>query len=407
MNVWDDILNYPLIDTRNEISDSTLVLIQNNPEFSENFTYNSDGFIFAPINIILFIVILLLAKIFLKYLKKSFKVLHIDDKQFKIEGREFALWKLIRQFVYSIVFYSCFQSLSVNNVDINLGNILIYDFIRIGNFHVSVYHIFLIVVVLFIAKFILNFLKIYLLKRVSKRKHLDKGTEFVIIQLVKYVVYTMAFIVIIRSFGIGLDLLIGGVGALVLGMSLGLQDVFKDFFSGLLLLFEGATKVGDIIEIQNYNGEENFIATIKEINLRTTKVETRDDKTLIIPNSALTHQSVNNWSFDNPLIRFHIPISVHYSSDVELVKRVLVKCAQEHPKVKNTKPIFVRLLNFGNYGLEMDLVFFTEQNFYIEIYKSEIRFAIEKEFKAKGIIVPYPQQDIYIKNLKDKEYLND
>lgn len=403
MNPWDDILNFPIIDTRDEVSDSTLVLLQNNPDFAENFTYNSDGFIFAPINIILFIVILLIGKIFLKYLRKSFKVLHIDDKQIKIEGREFALWKLIKQLVYFIVFYACFQSLNINNDDINLGNILVYDFIRIGEFHVSVYHIFLVVVVIFIAKLILNFLKIYLLKRVSKSKHLDKGTEFVIIQLVKYVVYTIAIIVIVRSFGIGLDLLLGGSAALLVGIGLGLQDIFKDFLSGLLLLFEGATKVGDIIEIQNYNGEENFIATIREINLRTTKVETRDDKTLIIPNSVLTHQSVNNWSFDNPLIRFHIPISVHYDSDVELVKQVLVKCAQEHPKVKNTKPIFVRLLNFGNYGLEMDLVFYAEQNFYIEIYKSEIRFAIEREFREQGIKVPYPQQDIFIKNLNDNK----
>jgi len=403
MDAWDDILNFPLVDTRDEISDSTLFLIQNNPEFAENFTYNSDGFILAPINILLFLFIFLMGKIFLKYLKKSFKVLHIDDKQFKIEGREFALWKLIRQFVYFIIFYACFQSLDINNDDINLGNILVYDFIRIGEFHVSVYHIFLVVVVVFIAKLILNFLKVYLLKRVSKSKHLDKGTEFVIIQLVKYIVYTIAIIVIIRSFGIGLDLLLGGSAALLVGVGLGLQDIFKDFLSGLLLLFEGATKVGDIIEVQNYNGEENFIATIKEINLRTTKVQTRDDKTIIIPNSVLTHKSVNNWSFDNSLVRFKIPITIHYNSDVELVKQVLINCAQEHPKVKNTKPIFVRLLNFGNYGLELDLVFYAEQNFYIEIYKSEIRFAIEKEFRIHGIKVPYPQQDVYIKNLSDKK----
>jgi small-conductance mechanosensitive channel len=192
---------------------------------------------------------------------------------------------------------------------------------------------------------------------------------------------------------------LAGATALIVGISLGLQDVFKDFFSGLLLLFEGTTKVGDIIEIQNYNGENNFVATIKEVNLRTTKVETREDKTLIIPNSVLTHKSVNNWSFDNPIVRFHIDITIHYESDVELVKQILVKCAQEHTKVKNTKPVFVRLLNFGDYGLELDVVFYIEQNFYIEIYKSEIRFAIEKEFRTHGIRVPYPQQDVYIKNL--------
>jgi len=401
IHIWDDVLNYPLIDTRKELSDSTMLLIESNPELIENIASNPNGFIFAPINIILFAVILLLGKLFLKYLKRYFKKLHIDDKQFKIEGREFAVWKLIRQVIYFLIFYACFQSLNINNNNIDFGNVLIYEFIRIGKFHVAVYHLFLVIVIIFIAKIILNFLGLYLLKRVSKRTNLDQGTEFVILQLAKYVIYTIAIIVILRSFGIGLELLLGGSAALLVGFGLGLQDIFKDFLSGLLLLFEGTTKVGDVIEISNYNGELNFVAIIKEINLRTTKVKTRDDKTLIVPNSILTHKSVNNWSFDTALTRFQIQISVHYNSDLDLVRQILIKCAQEHPKVKNTKPVFVRLMNFGNYGLELDLVFWAEQNFYIEIYKSEIRFAIEKEFRANGIKVPYPQSDVYIKNLGD------
>ena len=323
-----------------------------------------------------------MGKIFLKYLRKSFKVLHIDDKQFKIEGREFALWKLIKQLVYFTIFYACFQSLNFNNEDINLGNILIFDFIRIGQFHVSVYHIFLIVVVLFIAKLILNFLKIYLHKRVSKKTHFDKGTEFVIIQLVKYVVYTVAIIVIVRSFGIGLDLLLGGSAALLVGIGLGLQDIFKDFLSGLLLLFEGTIKVGDIIELPSENLGEANVATIEEINLRTTKVKTREGKTLILPNSVLTHQSVNNWSYDDKLTRFSISLSVAYKSDMDLVKQILI--------------------NFGDNGLEMDLVFWADQNFYIEIYKSEIRFAINEEFNKHNVVIPFPQSDVYIKNINDK-----
>ena len=403
MHIWDDILNFPIIDTRsNGISDSTMNLIENNPELIGNFSSNEKGFIFTPINIILFVAIILLGKLFIKYLKRYFKFLHLDDKQFKIEGREFAVWKLIKQIIYFLIFYACFQSLNINNDNIDFGNVLVYEFIRIGSFHVAVYHIFLIVVVIFVAKILLNFLRIYMLKSVSKRTNIDQGTQFVIIQLVKYVIYTIAIIIIIRSFGIGLDLLLGGSAALLVGFGLGLQDIFKDFLSGLLLLFENNTKVGDTIEISNYNGELNFVARIKEINLRTTKVETRDEKTLIIPNSILTHKSVNNWSYGANLTRFQIPISVHYNSDIEMVKALLVQCAQEHPKVKNTKPVFVRLMNFGDYGLELDLVFWAEQNFYIEIYKSEIRFAIEKVFKAHGIKVPYPQSEVYIKNLGDK-----
>lgn len=407
MKIWEDILNYPIIDTRSEVlSDSTKQEILNNAELSNMIDLDkTEGFVFSPVNIIAFIIIFILAKIFLKYLKRYFKLLHLDDKQFKIEGREFTLWKLIKQLVYFLMFYLMFQSLNINNDDINLSSLLVYDFIRIGTFHIAVYHIFLVVVVVFLAKLSLNFLKLYLLKRVAKRTHLDRGTEYIIIQIAKYIIYTLSGIVILRSFGIGLDLLLGGATALLVGLGLGIQDIFKDFMSGLLLLFEGTTKVGDVIELNNLSGtvDDNFVATITEINLRTTKVKTREGKTLIVPNSVLTHQMVNNWTYDDDLTRFTIKVSVAYGSDIDLVKQILVKCAQEHPKVKNTKPIFVRLLNFGDNGLEMDLVFWADQNFYIEIYKSEIRFAINKEFEKYGVVIPFPQQDVYVKNFKESK----
>ncbi|MDX1348844.1 MAG: mechanosensitive ion channel [Putridiphycobacter sp.] len=384
MGLWDDILNFPLVDTRKVINEGT---------DTETIT----GFIFSPINIIVFVAIFLAGKLLLKYLKRYFKILQLDSKHLTIEGREIALWKLIKQVVYFIVFYACFQSLNINNTSIDFANVLTYELVRIGAFHLAIYHLFLTAFVLFIARIFINFIKLYLLKRVAKRAQIDQGTEFVIIQLAKYIIYTIAIIVILQSFGLSMSLLLGGSAALLVGVGLGMQDIFKDFIAGLLLLFEGSNKVGDIVEINNYNGESNFIAKIKQINLRTTKVETRDNKTLIIPNSTLTHQSVNNWSFSTSIIRFQIPVTIHYNSDVDLAKDILVQCAQAHPRVKNTQPVFVRLINFGKDGLELDLVFWAEQNFYIDIYKSEIRFAIEREFRKHNISFPYPQTDVHIK----------
>jgi small-conductance mechanosensitive channel len=401
MNIWDDILNRPILDTRDSLFSDSVSVALNNLDIPEGMQGDDSGFVFAPINLILFIVIFIIGKLALKYLKRYFKVLHLDDKQIKIEGREFALWKIIKQFIYFLIFYACFQSLNINNDNIDLGNILVYDFVKIGNFHISVYHIFLVSVVLFIARLFINFLKVYLLKKVSKHSKIDQGSQFVIIQLAKYITYTIAIIVIVRSFGIRLDLLIGGSAALLVGVGLGLQDVFRDFISGLILLFESSTKVGDVVEIEHVIGENSMIAKIKEINLRTTKVITRDEKTLIIPNSILTQRTVNNWSYtDNPT-RFQIPISVHYNTELEIVKEILVNCALQHPKVKNNHPIFVRMLKFGDYGLELDLVFYAEQMFYVDMVKSEIMFAIEKEFKKHGIVVPYPQSEVYIKNFSE------
>lgn len=356
------------------------------------------GFMLTPLNLILFFVIFLLGKILLRYLRRYFKALELTKKSIKIEGREFALWKLIRQFIYLIIFYACFQSLKVTNSNIDFSNILKHEFTRVGDFHIAVYHLFVVVITIFISRILVNFLKLFINKNVNKKSTIDQGTEFVIIQLAKYIIYTIAIIVVIRSFGIGMDLLLGGLAAFVVALSLGLQDIFKDFFSGLLLLFEGTLKVGDIIEIPNYNNEDQFVARIQEINLRTSKVMTRNDSVLIVPNSKLTHEGINNWSYGSKLTRFQIPITVHYGVDLDLVKQLLIESAQKHPKVKKTKPVFVRLIDFGNHGLELDLVFWAEQNFYIEIHKSEIRFIIDKAFREAGIKIPYPQNDIHIKN---------
>ena len=106
-----------------------------------------------------------------------------------------------------------------------------------------------------------------------------------------------------------------------MGVGLGLQAIFQDYFSGLLLLFEGTVKVGDVLEIESINSNENFVARVVQINLRTSKVETRDEKVLVIPNSKLTQQSVINWSFGSPVTRFGIPITLRYGVDLELVKK--------------------------------------------------------------------------------------
>ncbi len=398
MNFWDDILNYPIIDTRHEtLSDSTRALIENNPELINNIKIDSGGIIFSPINIVLFIIIFIIGKIAFKFVKKYTRVFHLNDKQLKIEGREIAISKLIKQGIYFLIFMACLYSLNINNDGVNFTKILSFEFVRFNKFHIAVYHIFYIIIIIFIAKVLVNLLKIFLTKKISKSNSIDKGTEYVIIQLVKYLIYTISIIVIVRSFGISLDLLIGGSAALLVGIGLGLQKIFSDFLSGIILLFEGSSKVGDIVEITSFGkGDEGIVARITQINLRTTKVQTVNGKVLIIPNSLLSEGIVNNWSYGDPLTRSRVSVTVSYGTDIDLAKTLLTQCAVEHPAVIKTKPIRVLLDNFSERGIEMYLLFWAEQNYEIEIHKSDIRFAIEKAFRENNVSIPFPQRDIHI-----------
>ncbi len=358
--------------------------------------FELDGFTFRPLHIILMVFIFLLAKLFIKYIKRYFKALHLDEKQLKIEGREIAVWSLVKQLIYLLTFYLCFLSLKIKNPELNITSILSYEFIRIDRFHVAVYHLFLTAAIIFFARISLNFLKVLLGRSVLNDDRVDPGTRYIYLQLVKYLIYGITIIILLRSFGVDLDLFLTATTFLLVGVGLGLQNIFRDYFSGILLLFEGSIKVGDIIEIETLSNHDNFVAKVIQINLRTSKVETRNEKILVIPNSELTHKSVINWSVGTHITRFSIPITFHYGVDTNLVRAILIKAAQKHPKVLKSKKPIVRLLNFGDYGLEMDLIFWADQNLLIEILKSEIRFEINDQLTANGITVPYPQQDLHL-----------
>ncbi|MBI3134531.1 MAG: mechanosensitive ion channel [Bacteroidetes bacterium] len=344
-------------------------------------------------NLVVFAVLFLCGKLFIRFIKKYFNERQLTDKQLRFEGREIALWKLVKQVIWLVIIYIGFLSLRLNNSQLNITHILKFEFFRFETFHIAVYHIFVILAVIFIARIVLSFLKVWLLRTVNRNQNVDQGTQYIYIQLAKYLVYTFATIIILRSLGMNMTLFLGATAFLLVGVGVGLQHVFSMYFSGLLLLIEGSLKVGDIIEIP-LNGKD-IVAKIIEINLRTSKIETRDGMILVVPNNKLTHESVNNWTYGSQLTRFTIPVTVKYGTDLELVKEILIRCAAAHPSVSDQREVFVRFLNFGNNGLELDVVFWATQNFYIEIHKSDIRFAIEREFKKYDIIIPFKQVEIH------------
>ena len=183
------------------------------------------------------------------------------------------------------------------------------------------------------------------------------------------------------------------VDALLVGLGLGLQQIFQDIMSGIAILFEGSLKVGDIVEIQ-----DNIIGRVIEIGLRTSKIETRDNIIMVVPNSKFVTDIVINWSHMEKKTRFHIDVGVAYGSDVEKVSQVLLQCAEDINKISKTPPPFVRFSDFGNSSLDFQLYFWTTETFQVEYIKSEIRYKIDSAFRANGVHIPFPQRDVHIKS---------
>ncbi len=273
----------------------------------------------------------------------------------------------------------------------NFGEFLEYKLIETEDFDVTVYEI-LTILILFLA----TLLVMRLVKRVFRarvnNKEFDPGRSHAILQILKYVVYIAILMISFEVVGIKLTLLLAGSAALLVGLGLGLQQIFQDIMSGVAILFEGSLKVGDVVEIQ-----DNLVGRVIEIGLRTSKLETRDNIVMVVPNSKFVSDIVINWSHIEKRTRFHIDVGVAYGSDVEKVTRVLLQCANVDEKVSSMPKPFVRFNDFGNSSLDFQLYFWTTETFQVEYIKSEIRYKIDAAFRANGIHIPFPQRDVHIK----------
>jgi len=272
-----------------------------------------------------------------------------------------------------------------------LNNILDYKLLEFSGHTVTVFQLLLLTIILLIVKLVVHSIELIIKKR-SEMYELDEGKKFAIIKLIKYFIYVLALVLALESLGFDISLFLAGSAALLVGIGLGLQDIFKDLISGIIILFDGSIKVGDVIEV------ENLVGVVKEINVRTSKVRTRDGIIIIVPNSGFINRNVINWSNSNKLTRFKIDVGVAYGSDVRLVEKLLVECAEQNEMIPSRPKAFARFNNFGSSSLEFQVYFWTEKVWRIENIKSELRFAIDAAFRANNITIAFPQLDVHVKS---------
>ncbi|MBL7874440.1 MAG: mechanosensitive ion channel, partial [Cyclobacteriaceae bacterium] len=160
-----------------------------------------------------------------------------------------------------------------------------------------------------------------------KKRGIDHGREDAIYLLIKYFTWILVMVIILEMIGIHITILIAGSAALLVGLGLGLQQIFQDLVSGIFILIEGTIKVNDVIEL------DGMVGKILSVNLRTSKVLTRDGIMIIVPNHKFIVEKITNWTHNSESTRFKVEVGVAYGSDVEKVKQILFACAQEHPSV--------------------------------------------------------------------------
>ncbi|MEN8138172.1 MAG: mechanosensitive ion channel domain-containing protein [Bacteroidota bacterium] len=285
-----------------------------------------------------------------------------------------------KTFIENIVeaFYKVldFTLISTKQKEINIGDIVV---------------IFL---YFFAAWFVLMLFKV-VVERTIKRKW-GKETQnelnrfYSLHQIVKYFVYFFTISSLLKYFGTDITVILAGSTALLVGVGLGMQNLFNDFVSGILILFDRTLLVNDILEI------DGVIGRVERVGMRTTTVKTREDKTMIIPNHYFMSEKLVNWTQTELDTRFNLSVGVAYGTDTLLVKELLIKVAEKHDKVLENPNPQVFFQDFGESSLNFDLVFYLDDVFRIQKIKSDLRFAIDEIFRENNVTIPFPQRDIHV-----------
>ena len=248
--------------------------------------------------------------------------------------------------------------------------------------------------IIILASYIIAYLFVYIVKKeLKKNKTLNKSFVKTTTRFIKYVILIIGFFIAFQVLGINLSSLAFLAGVVGLGIGFGMQNIISNFISGIIILFEKPIKEGEYVEVAGYDG------IVSDIRARSTTITTRDNISIIVPNSNFITSNVINWSHKDPKIRLHIPLGIEETaSKLDLAKKVLLEIADENPEVlKDPKPS-VWFVGFGSSSFDLELIVWIQSPIRRHYVISDINFEIAKKFAKYDIDLTYPWTNLVFKN---------
>jgi small-conductance mechanosensitive channel len=275
-----------------------------------------------------------------------------------------------------------------------------YSIIELGDTSITVWLLLYFIFGIFLLFYLSGKFKKLLINRVLIRYTPELGVRQAIGTIVRYIIVFIGLLIILQTAGIDLSTLTVLAGALGIGIGFGLQAITNNFVSGIIILLERPIKVGDRIEVGGVGANSGSIhGRVVNISARATTIITNDNVSIIVPNSEFTSTRVINWSHNDEVVRFRIPVTVSYSSNVDEVIKLLLEVGKEDPDVLQNPPTDYRLIKFGDDGIHFELLVWTKtlthrRGFFI----SNLNVGIIKKFNKHGITIPFPQRDLHMKS---------
>lgn len=289
---------------------------------------------------------------------------------------------------------------------IQTEKIMNYPLFKLGNteYTLSAIITFLLLVTLVIV--LVSAAKRILVVRLLRRTRMDEAMQYAFAKITGYALTLMGLYIVLGIVGIDLSSLALVAGAIGVGLGFGLQNIISNFVSGVIILFERCLKVGDFVELESgVNGE------VKEINMRSTLINTNDNIDILVPNSEFVNGRVINWTLREASRRIHVPFGVAYGTDKELVRKAGLEAAEAVSftvRDQEKRKPQVWFTRFGSSSLDYELIVWIGPDSVKRpgavqaAYLWEIHTALYKY----GLEIPFPQNDLHLRSIagmKDEE----
>lgn len=277
------------------------------------------------------------------------------------------------------------QSLSLGTLNISLGNILSFF------------------IALWVAFTAARFVRFLLQEEILVHFDMPRGVPGAIGMITRLIIITFGFVVAFGVAGIDFSNIAIIAGALGVGIGFGLQNIFNNLVSGLILAFERPIQVGDIIQIASLN----LMGEVKEIGFRASIIRTFDGAEVVVPNGNFVSSEMINWTLSDKRRRQEILVGVEYGSDLKKVLEVLTNTVTGHENViRNPGPLII-FTGFGDSSLDFRVLFWT--HFQVGLTtRSAVGIAIDEALQKAGITIPFQQTDLHVRSMDEevKEVLN-
>jgi potassium efflux system protein len=225
-----------------------------------------------------------------------------------------------------------------------------------------------------------------------QRLNIDPGTRYAAETLSRYFIVAVGIVLIFQNLGASWSSIQWLVAALGVGLGFGLQEIFGNFVSGMIILFERPIRVGDTVTVADLTG------TVSRIRIRATTITDWDRKEIVVPNKSFITERVVNWTLSDPITRQVIPVGVAYGSDTALAHRVMLETVRGLPLVLDEPEPRVFFDGFGESSLDFKLYVYARQLADRLPLRHEVHMAVNRALAENGIQIPFPQRDIHVRS---------